>query len=129
MKNEIINTHDWELKIFGGLSKNQIRELSDGLFGSFVFATLKEAIFIDENETISLSIELANANIKDMDNNKSFNYVKELSLNSESHNFNFKNYYVDSKMEDLHGYEPSKIPVGTYSEIKTVFIILEAVRK
>lgn len=120
-----INTNDWNLEIFGGLSKNQIRNISKGLFGSYlIFATLEDCNELDY-ENILLTINLANVNINKLNTLMGENFAKELSIKSNTYTFKFKTFTSTEKIVDLHGYEPSKISIGTYSKIIDVYIILE----
>ncbi len=120
----IINTHDWDLKIFGGLCKNKIRDLSEGIFdNNFIFATCKKLKNTENNQI--LTIELSNADINKLDDLMGHKYSEKLTFNSETHYFKFKQFKCISKKEDLHEFEPSKITIGTFKNIKHVYIILD----
>lgn len=124
--NKIIS-NDWDLKIFGGLSKNQIRQLAKGVFNNdyLIFVTLCDCETIND-EILIFTIELNNANIKYLDNIMGDNYAEQLSSNSNTHEFIFKNYKTNNEVIDLHEYEPSKISKGTFSNITHVYSIIEA---
>lgn len=127
--NAEIKTNDWKLKLFGGLNKNQIRELSNGLFDNYmVFSTLKKAE-IKENDTVLLTIELDNSNINLLNYDMCNNYSNRLSLSSETHDFKFKSFKFVNKKEDLHFCEPSKIMRGKLVTIEYIYIIIEASKK
>jgi hypothetical protein len=116
--------NNWELKVFGGLNKNQIRQLSKKIFKEYYGFTTLENATIDENNNIVLTIELSNVSKKNCKNSYGIKYAKILSSNTSTYNFKFKCYKNKTVLEDFHNYEPSKISFGTFSNRNYIYIIL-----
>jgi hypothetical protein len=120
--------NNWELKVFGGLNKNQIRQLSKKIFKEYYGFTTLEKATIDKNNNIILTIELSNVSKKNLKDSYGIEYAKILSSNSNTYNFKFKCYENKTVLEDFHNYEPTKISVGTFLNRNYVYIILTGIK-
>lgn len=128
-KNEekVIHTYNWDERIYGGLSKTEIRNLSDGVFFNDVFTTVIDCV--ETKGRMEFKLELENAMKHKLDSSMGELYAFKLSESSTTHNFEFIKYDYSIQTVDLHDYEPTKIAVGTFTEITHVYIILEATKK
>ena len=123
-----IDTYNWESKIFGGLNKYQIRELSKGgVFFGNIFATIETPAFL-ENGVITLEINLDNVPVDKLKNQMGHDYAKKLSLNSDTHSFEFIKFKVTVVREDISGYEPTKMRHPTMVNTRYVVAILKGVK-
>ena len=119
--------NDWKSKLFCGLSKREIRDLSEGVFneGYGIFGSLVNFKQNAKDNTASLRIELDNASPEDVTSEMGKNYANILSANSDTHKFIFKNYRFKNEQIDLSSYSP-KIAPGKFEDAVQVYIIIRA---
>lgn len=106
-------------KVYGGLSVDDIRDLSGEQFNCFPHYDCSVV-----NDIVFLKLKIINVNKIPLDDLIGNKYAENLSLKSNTHNFIFKSFSFDKFTTDLNGYDPGKISVGTFSSIKESFINL-----
>lgn len=124
---DVLPKYDWHAKIYGGLSKQQIRDSTLRLL-SPGFATVTQLEAVTDQHS-RLTIEIPNAllipNFEVIKGRLGQITGRQLSSISNTHKFVFNSWDTVRKKVDLHGYEPSKISPGTYSDIEINYLILD----
>ena len=128
MNNEFV-IFDWNEKGYGGLSKRDLRDLSDGLFGNSSIYATPICGYKNDNDVNLLKIELTNAKFRLLNSVMGNNYVEKLSLKSDTHNFIFNRYDFKETTINLRDYDPGKISFDSYSNITLVYIYINYILK